>query len=71
MLDIELLASFTFNPQSDDDALVLDAIDEFTAIRATVFQLKTAQLQRGIHDVSLPERSPWSEMAIWLAAVCV
>lgn len=54
-VDTELLiASITFNPQSNDDTLILDAIDEFAAVRAAVFQLKSAELQRGVHDVSLP-----------------
>lgn len=66
-----LLASFTLNSQSNGDALILDAVDEFTTKHATVVQLKTAQLQRGIQDVSLPERSPLSEVAVRLAAVGV
>lgn len=71
-VDTELLiASITFNPQSNDDTLILDAIDEFAAVRAAVLQLKSAELQRGVHDVSLPERSPGPKVAVGLAGVCI
>lgn len=65
------LHQFTFNSQSDDHALVLDAIDELTAVLAAVFQLKMAELQGGVQGVGLPERRPWSETAVRLTGVCV
>lgn len=66
-----LIASVTFNPQRYDNILILDAIDQLTAIHATVFQLKMTKLQRGVHGVSLSKGSPWSKMAIWLRGMCI
>lgn len=62
---------FTFNPQSNGDALILNAIDQLTAIRAFIFQLKTAELQGGVHGMSLPQRSSLSKMAVWLECMCI
>ena len=64
-----LVAPVTFNRQRYGDALVLEAVHELTAIRAPVVQLETAELQRGVHGVSLSKRGPRSKMAVWLGDV--
>lgn len=67
----ELSCRGTFDPQSDEDALVLEVVDKLAAVPAPILQLHPAELQRGIQDVSLPEgRSP-SQRAIGLPGAAV
>lgn len=69
--DTEPILSITFDPQSNDNILILNAIDKLTAIHAVVFQFKMAELQGGVHGVGISERSTWSKMAVWPEGMCI
>ena len=61
----------TFDPQSYNHILVLDAVDELAAVPAAILQFKMVDVQRGVHGVSVPEGDSRAQKAIEFEGVSV
>lgn len=61
----------TFDSQIDDNILIFYAVYQFTAILASIVQLKMAEQQWSVHGVGPPKRSSPSKQAVRFKGVSI